>query len=115
MRPSSACFLHRSLQLGEHQPDAARGQFVVEPQERDREPVLFQEVAVGAPGGVERFVRVMEEIDVTGDPVGPRQLRQRYAAGDIALTGSDAVIGYEAADGALEVCESHRRISRARR
>src|SRR6266571_4694418 len=79
------------------------------------EAVLLEQAPVGNPARLQRLLGVVEEIDVAGYPGSRHQLVEGHASGDIALAGVDAVPGYEPADGALELCESHRLSSAARR
>ncbi len=84
-------------------------------QDTNRESVRLEQSPVGMPGGAQRFIGVVEQIEVARDPRGADQLVQGDAISNIGFTGSDAVFGYELTDRALEWCESHVRSAAALR
>jgi hypothetical protein len=71
----------------------------------------LEERSVSLPRRVQRLVGVMEEIDVARSALRSQCLIQGYATRDIALAGFDPVPSYETTDRALELGESHCRIS----
>ena len=84
-------------------------------QDTDLESGMFEETSVSRPACFQCFRSVVEQVDITGDARRRHDLVQGDAPGDVALAGLDPVGREETADRALEVRESHRRISAARR
>ena len=69
--------------------------------------VALKQSAVGPPGRIQRFERIVKEIDVTGDSPASGQEVQRHPSGHVGLSLREAVGRYEAADGLLESGDSH--------
>ncbi len=63
--------------------------------------------AILRPGGDERGLGVMEEVDVARLASPREELVEGPAPGHVALAGSLALVGYEPADAPLEGRESH--------
>lgn len=70
-------------------------------------PVGLEQDAICLPARGHRRGRIMEEVDIPGDPRGSDNGVQRHAAGHVALTAFQAVAGDQAADAALEFFKSH--------
>ena len=81
----------------------------------NRESGALESAAVGVPGRRDGLLRVVKQIDVARYAGRPDQLVQGHGARHVALARRDPIGRNQAADGSLELGESHLRSAPALR